>query len=328
MSDISFANPEYFFLLLLLPVIIGWRYYRSKGWDPVLALPGGLKELSDWSGHLLSVLRFLPYLGFILLVTALARPQEAFSEEKVKTEGIDIVVSLDISSSMLARDLKPDRLSAAREVAKEFIDSRGNDRIGMVVFAGESFTQCPITTDHEILKEQVDKIKNGVIEDGTAIGMGLGTAVNRLKESEAKSKVIILMTDGVNNSGYIDPVTAIDLAINEDIRVYTIGIGTVGKAPYPAKDMFGRTVLKDIDVEIDEELLQEIADKTGGIYYRATSNSTLDEIYEKIDQLEKSKIELSSFEKKTELFRPWALASFAILCLGFVINRALIREMM
>lgn len=328
MNDISFANPEYFFLLLLLPLIFGWRYYKGKSWDPVLAMPGGLSRLNDWSGPLISGLRFLPYLGFGLLIVALARPQEAFSEEKVKTEGIDIVVSLDISSSMLARDLKPDRLSAAKDVAKEFIDSRTNDRIGMVVFAGESFTQCPITTDHDILKEQIDKIKNGVIEDGTAIGMGLGTAVNRLKESEAKSKVIILMTDGVNNSGYIDPVTAIDLAINEDIRVYTIGLGTIGTAPYPARDMFGRTVLRDMEVEIDEELLQEIAEKTGGIYYRATSNSSLDQIYEKIDQLEKSKIELSSFEKKTELFRPWALASFAVLCLGFILNRALIREML
>lgn len=328
MNEISFANPEYFFLLLLLPLIFGWRYYKGRNWEPLLAMPGGLNQVKDWSGSLLSFLRFLPYFGFVLLIVALARPQEAFSEEKVKTEGIDIVVSLDISSSMLARDLKPDRLSAAKDVAKEFIDSRANDRIGMVVFAGESFTQCPITTDHDILKEQIDKIKNGVIEDGTAIGMGLGTAVNRLKESEAKSKVIILMTDGVNNSGYIDPVTAIDLAINEDIRVYTIGLGTIGKAPYPARDMFGRTVLRDMEVEIDEELLQEIAEKTGGIYYRATSNSSLDQIYEKIDELEKSKIELSSFEKKTELFRPWALASFAVLCLGFILNRALIREML
>jgi Ca-activated chloride channel family protein len=315
MSEISFANPEYFFFLILLPVVWTWRYFMKQSWDPAIQHAGLSEPIKDVFGMFLSGLRFLPYLAFLLLVISLARPQKAFSEEKIKTEGIDIVLSLDVSSSMLAK-----------KVAKDFIDNRSNDRMGMVVFAGESFTQCPITTDHKILKKQIDEVKNGVIEDGTAIGMGLGTAVNRLKESEAKSKVIILMTDGVNNSGYIDPVTAIDLAINEDIRVYTIGLGTIGEAPYPARDMFGRTVLRNMEVEIDEALLEEIADKTGGVYYRATDNSSLNKIYKEIDLLEKSKIELSSFERKTELFRPWALGSLGILICSFVLNQLFIRE--
>lgn len=327
MTAYEFANPEYFFLLLLLPLAAIWKYFKRNSWFPLLKNSGYETQNAISASWMLQWLQYLPWLAFVLLVIALARPQQSHAEEKIKTEGIDIVLSLDVSTSMLARDLKPDRLKAAKNVAKEFIDTRPNDRIGMVVFAGESFTQCPITTDHKILKGQIERVKDGLIEDGTAIGMGLGTAVNRLKESEAKSKVIILMTDGVNNSGYIDPITAVDLAINEGIRVYTIGLGTRGTAPYPVKDMFGRTVLQNIDVEIDEELLKTIAQKTGGIYYRATSNSALDEIYQEIDQLEKTKIELSSFERKTEHYRPFVWWSLILLLLSFLLNRTFVRPL-
>ncbi len=327
MSEFQFANPEYFFLLLLIPLAGIWRYYKRRTWFPMVKYSGEKSGSIEYISWILHLLHYLPWLAFVFLVVALTRPQKTHSEEKIKTEGIDIVMSLDVSTSMLARDLKPDRLKAAKKVAKDFIESRPNDRIGMVVFAGESFTQCPITTDHKILSTQIDKIRDGLIEDGTAIGMGLGTAVNRLKESQAKSKVIILMTDGVNNSGYIDPITAVDLAVNEGIRVYTVGLGTIGTAPYPVKDMFGRTILQNIDVEIDEELLKTISEKTDGVYYRATSNSSLNKIYQEIDQLEKTKIELSSFERKSEHFRPFAWLALGLLVLSFLLNRIFIQPL-
>lgn len=327
MTDLEFANPEYFLLLALIPVALGWRLWKRRSFHLVVKNSGTLHSKLESPINLHQMLEYMPYIALIPIIIALARPQKSFSENKVKTEGIDIVLSMDVSTSMLAQDLRPNRLKAAKEVAKSFVKQRNNDRIGMVVFAGESFTQCPITTDHKILIEQIEKVKDGVIKDGTAIGMGLGTAINRLKESQAKSKVVILMTDGVNNTGYIDPITAIDLAISEDVRVYTIGIGTTGTAPYPAKDFLGRTVMQNIEVEIDEPLLKEIASKTNGQYFRAKNNRELQGIYEEIDQLERTKIELSSFDRKVEHFRPFAFLGLGIFLLSIVLNQFIFRPL-
>jgi Ca-activated chloride channel family protein len=235
------------------------------------------------------------------LTIALARPQSTSTGEQVNTEGIDIVLAYDISGSMLAEDFRPNRIEAAKKVADDFIDGRPNDRVGLVVFAGESFTQCPMTIDHSVLKNLLKEIKSGMIEDGTAIGMGLATAVSRLKESKAKSKVIILLTDGVNNRGFIDPMTAAGIAQSFGIRAYTIGVGTQGMAPYPFQTPFG-IQYQNVPVEIDESLLQKIAEQTGGKYFRATDNRKLKAIYEEIDKLEKTKIEVLQFHKHKEEF--------------------------
>lgn len=248
------------------------------------------------------------------------------SREEVSTEGIDIVLAMDISSSMLAQDFKPNRLESAKEVAKDFIDARGNDRIGLVVFSGESFTQTPITTDHKVIKEQLDKLESGLVEDGTAIGMGLATAVDRLKDSEAKSKVIILLTDGVNNQGVIDPKTAAEIASSLNVRVYTIGVGSEGTAPYPFQDQFGRTRIQNIKVEIDEELLEYIAELTGVAYYRATDQNSLSNIFEEIDKLEKTRIQVASFKRYSEKFLPFALAALFFLLMEFLMSHFLLRK--
>ena len=250
-------------------------------------------------------MKWLPWLrilAFTMVVIALARPQSALSDREVSTQGIDIVLSLDISGSMLARDFQPDRLEAAKKVAMQFIKERPNDRIGLVVFSGESFTQCPITIDHQVLLNLFKDIKSGMVEDGTAIGMGLATAVARLKESKSKTKVIILMTDGVNNMGYIDPETAIQIARTYGIRIYTIGIGKNGMAPYPVIDQNGRTFYQSMPVQIDEALLKRAATQTGGLYFRATGNDKLKAVYEQIDKLERTKIRISNYHRKTERF--------------------------
>jgi Ca-activated chloride channel family protein len=265
-------------------------------------------------------------LAIALLVIVLARPQSSNRWENVSTQGIDIVITLDISGSMLARDLKPDRLEASKDVAVEFISGRRNDRIGLVVFSGESFTQCPLTTDHAVLINLFKEIKSGMVEDGTALGVGLANAVTRLKDSEAISKVIILLTDGVNNRGAIDPITAAELAKAFGIRVYTIGVGTMGTAPYPQQDFFGRTHYVQMPVEIDEETLQQISDITDGEYFRATDNNKLREIYAEIDQMEKSKINVKEFSRKEEEFLPFALAALILLVLEFLIRRSLLRS--
>ncbi|MDP4266880.1 MAG: VWA domain-containing protein, partial [Bacteroidota bacterium] len=230
----------------------------------------------------------------------------------IMVEGIDIVLSFDISPSMLSEDFKPNRIEAAKKVANEFIDGRPQDRIGLVIFAGESFTQCPLTTDHAVLKNLFYKINSDMLEDGTAIGMGLATAINRLKESKAKSKVIILLTDGVNNTGTISPMTSAELAKLYGIRVYTIGVGTYGEAPYPFKTPFG-IQYQNIPVEIDEALLKDIAQMTNGKYYRATNNKKLREIYNDIDKLEKSKIEVTEYHRKKLTYLPWSLLAGIIL---------------
>lgn len=327
----TFAHPHYFWLLLALPLLIYWIYYKRKTFFPTFNIPqhGGVLEQSDsLKVRLLPLLPVLKLVAFISLVIALARPQSALSEKEISTQGIDIVLSLDISGSMLARDFQPDRLEAAKKVAMQFIKERPRDRIGLVVFSGESFTQCPITIDHQVLLNLFKDIHSGMIEDGTAIGMGLATAVARLKESKSKSKVIILMTDGVNNMGYIDPYTAIQIAKTYGIRVYTIGIGKNGNAPYPVKDQNGKTFYQSFPVQIDEPLLRKIAQETGGIYYRATNNASLKNVYENIDKLEKSKIKISNYHRKSEHYHWFAFLGLICLILEFVLSKTYLKTIL
>jgi len=330
MTDLIFAHPRFLFLLLLVPVFILWFISRRKKAFATFSIPSsdGIQNTAPGMRvRLMPVIPMLRILGFIALVLALARPQKSQSEKEITTEGIDIVLSLDISGSMLARDLKPDRLEAAKEVAKEFIKGRPTDRIGLVVFSGEAFTQCPITTDHNVLIKLFKDVKSGLVEDGTAIGMGLATAVSRLKDSQAKSRIIILMTDGVNNAGYVDPMTAVELAKSEGVRVYTIGVGTEGMAPYPYTDVFGRTVYQNVEVQIDEVLLNKMAVETGGSYFRATDNNKLKAIYEEIDQLEKSKINIAAYERKSEHFYVFVLGAIIAMFLEVFLRNTFLRKL-
>ncbi len=328
MNGATFASPYFFYLLLLLPVFIYWyckRYRRQYIEMRISTLEGFESAPRSWRQrfrHLLFVFRLLV---FILLVVALARPQTSSRTEKHTTEGIDIILAMDISGSMLAEDFKPNRIDASKRVAMEFIDGRENDRIGLVVFSGESFTQCPLTTDHSVLKNLMKDIKSGMIEDGTAIGMGLATSVSRLKDSKAKSKVVILLTDGVNNRGFIDPLTGAQIAQSFGIRVYTVGVGTMGMAPYPMQTPFG-IQYQNVPVQIDEEVLQKISDMTGGKYYRATDNKKLKAIYQEIDKLEKSKIETMEFRRKLEKFSTAALFAGLFLLLELLFKFTIFRS--
>jgi Ca-activated chloride channel family protein len=312
---ITFAHPQYFILLLLIPLFIFWLR-KNKNNKPSFTI-SSLKGLQNNAASTIQkwapVLNLLRILSMFFLIIALARPQSSNINETVNSEGLDIVLSMDISGSMLAEDFKPNRIEAAKKVANEFILNRPTDRIGLVIFSGESFTQCPLTTDQNILREQLNSIRSGLLEDGTAIGMGLATAVERLRNSKAKSKIIILLTDGVNNAGLIDPITALEIAKAYKIRVYTIGVGTEGTAPYPTQDAFGNMVMQQMPVQIDEGLMQKISKETGGKYYRAKDNNSLSKVYKDIDQLEKTKIEINSFKRYAELFFPYAL--FGLICL-------------
>ncbi len=329
MVQIEYAHPNYFYLLLLLVPVIAWYIYKQYSMqatmqistvEPLLHTP---KTIRNYLRHLPVILRSMV---FILLVFVLARPQSTNRWENVTTEGIDIVLALDISSSMLAQDFKPDRLEASKDVAIEFISGRPNDRIGLVVFSAESFTQCPLTTDRAVLINLFKDIKSGMIEDGTAIGVGLTNAITRLKDSDAISKVIILLTDGVNNQGSIDPLTAAELAKSFGIRAYTIGVGSMGTAPYPVQDVFGRTFLRDIPVEIDEATLQQIADMTNGKYFRATNNQKLREIYAEIDKLERSKIDVKEFSKKQEEYLWFAISAAMLLLIELLLRYTVLRK--
>lgn len=327
-NQITFANPEAFWLLIFPLLILFWWSFKHKNQFAKLqfsTLESSKNMPFNFKGFAKTWLFVLRVIALVLLIFAMARPQSSLKEEDISTEGIDIVIAVDISSSMLARDFEPNRLEACKEVAAEFVDAREQDRMGLVVFAGESFTQTPITTDHKVLKSQLSTLKDGMIEDGTAIGMGLATSVNRLKESEAKSKVIILLTDGVNNSGSVDPRTAADIAKQFDCRVYTIGIGTIGEAPFPF-DFGGRTVYRNVEVEIDEELLAEIAEKTGGKYYRATDKEKLKEIYNEIDQLEKTKIEVATLQRVSEEFYPLLFYAGLLLLLELLLRYLILRS--
>lgn len=316
MDNYIFHNPKFLYLLLLLVPMIAWYVWKKSNLDASIrlsAIRGFNKAPRTYKYYLRHFPFALKMLALALLIIALARPQSTNSWNKTSSEGIDILIALDISGSMLAEDFNPNRLEAAKSDAIKFISGRPNDRIGLVVFAGESFTQCPLTTDHAVLINLINDVKSGMIEDGTAIGVGLANAVSRLKDSKAKSKVIILMTDGVNNQGEVAPLTAAEIAQTLGIRAYTIGIGTMGKAPYPFIDMFGRKNYQQVDVEIDEDVLTKIAHLTDGEYFRATNNQRLEDIYKNIDKLEKSKIEVKEYSKKNEEYLLFVL--FGTICL-------------
>jgi len=311
-NNVDFVNPQYFYLLLIIPAFVVWYWFRHNQNSAQLTysglnrLKGAPKTLRQYLLHLPFILKMII---LALLIIAMARPQSTAKQQNVSVKGIDIVMALDVSGSMLAQDLKPDRLEASKKVASDFIKGRPNDRIGLVIFSGEAFTQCPLTTDHQVLTSLFTEVKSGMIEDGTAIGDGLATALARLKDSQAISKVIILLTDGVSNMGSLDASSAAEIAKMYGIRVYTIGVGTIGTAPYPVQTPFG-IELRPMEVKIDEALLQQIATTTDGIYFRATSNKKLQEIYAQIDELEKSKIDVTIFSQKTEEFKPYALMAF------------------
>jgi len=316
-SNIEFANPAYLYLLVLVPLLVVWYWFRQGKSIPTMQVSGTEvfentpRSIRHYLYHFMFIFRLI---AISLLIIAFARPQSTTKRQNVSIEGIDIVLGLDISGSMLAQDLKPDRLEAAKNVSQDFFEGRPNDRIGLVVFAGEAFTQCPLTTDHGIIEDMLDEIKSGMIQDGTAIGDGLAIAINRLKESQAISKVIILLTDGQNNAGSIAPLSAAEIAQIYGIRIYTIGVGTMGFAPYPVQTPFG-VQYQNMEVKIDEDLLQKVANMTDGKYFRATDNRKLKEVYHEIDQLEKSKIDVTEFRKKHEEFL--SLAIFALILLAF-----------
>ena len=329
MSNYTFVNSEFFYLLILPLVVLIWYVLKHKNTSSAILFSN--TESINKKPTIKQRLRHLPYLLKIgaasLLIIAMARPQSSTNWEESITEGIDIVLTMDISGSMLAQDLKPNRLEASKNVAMDFISKRINDRVGLVIFAGESFTQCPLTTDHNVLINLFKDVKSGMVDEGTAIGMGLATAVNRLKDSEAVSKVIILLTDGVNNSGMLPPLTAAEIAEKFGIRVYTIGVGTEGFAPYPFQTPFG-IQYQDVEVKIDEKTLQDIATLTDGKYFRATNNNSLKEIYKDIDVLEKSKIEVTEFHKRSEEFLPFALWALGLLVFGFILQLTYLKQLL
>lgn len=324
-----FASPYYLWLLVLLVPIVAYYVWRTLQGGAAIQIStirgvkGAPRTVRYYLRHLPFVLRAA---AFALLVVALARPQDVEQNVSTSTEGIDIMLSIDVSGSMLARDFKPDRITAAKEVAGSFIADRYGDRIGLVAFAGEAFTQSPLTTDQSTLQTLLARIRSGLIEDGTAIGNGLATAINRLRESDAKSKVIILLTDGVNNRGEITPMTAAEIAKAQGIRVYTIGVGTEGMAPYPAIDMFGNITFVNQKVEIDEKTLTAMAEMTGGKYFRATDKAKLQAIYDEINQLEKSKVEVTEHVSYHELFLQWVLAALGLLIAEFLLSNLVLKR--
>ncbi len=329
LDNVQFANPEFFWLLLVLPLAILWFFLtRREQMASVKLSTSKAFSTSSWLTKLRPMLFVLRLLALASVITALARPQiEDISTRTKTTKGIDIVMAIDVSSSMLARDLKPNRLSALKEVAADFIKKRPNDRIGLVAYAGESYTKTPITSDKGIVLRSLKDIVYGQLEDGTAIGMGLATSVNRLKESKAISKVIILLTDGVNNSGFIEPQTAADLAVEYDIKTYTIGLGTNGNALTPiAYKRDGSFQYGMRQVEIDEKLLQEIAEVTGGEYFRATDNEKLEEIYNEINKLEKTEIEEFKYYKYEEKFRSWVFLAGILLLMEWGLRNTLFKS--
>lgn len=326
----EFASPKILWFLLLLLPLVGYYIYRTRqgGASVVVSTTETVRRAPRTFRY---YLRHIPFVlrcaALSLIVVAIARPQSAEHYTNTTTEGIDIVLAVDVSTSMLAKDFIPDRLSVAKEVASEFISDRTGDRIGIVVFAGESFTQSPLTTDQSSLQTMLGRITSGVIEDGTAIGNGLATSINRLRESDSKSKVVILLTDGVNNRGEISPLTAAKIAKDMGIKVYTIGIGKHGTAPYPVFDERGREVdVVNMKVEIDEKMLKNIASQTGGEYFRATDKKTLEAIYEQINTLEKSRVEVENRTTLHEEYLVFVLWALAALLLEFIINRVVLKR--
>lgn len=326
----NFASSYLLYLLLVLVPMIAYYVWQTLQGGAAIQI-STVEGVAHAPKTMRYYLRHLPFalriLAMASLIVALARPQDAERNSRTNTEGIDIMLAIDVSGSMLARDFKPDRITAAKEVAGSFIADRYGDRIGLVAFAGEAFTQSPLTTDQGTLQTLLARIRSGLIEDGTAIGNGLATAINRLRESEAKSKVIILLTDGVNNRGEIAPQTAAEIAKAQGIRVYTIGVGTRGMAPYPAMDMFGNMTFVQQKVEIDEKMLGSIAELTGGQYFRATDKTKLKAIYDQINQLEKSKVEISEHVTYHELYLHWLLAGLALLALEFLLRNLVLKRL-
>lgn len=328
-SNITFAYPYLLLLLLIIPLLAFLYWYRlnkkttAVTYSNLQVFSEMKKTLRERLVHLPIILRLL---GLAMLIIALARPQSFSSGENVYTEGIDVAMLLDISGSMLAEDFKPNRLEAAKKVIDDFVTGRTTDKIGLVVFASQSFTQCPLTIDYPVLRNLLKEIRSGIIEDGTAIGTAIANGVNRLKESKAKSKVIILLTDGVSNSGEIDPITAAQIAKKFGIRIYTVGVGTIGEAPYPFQTPFGKRY-QMVPVEIDEKVLQEVAKITDGKYFRATNNKKLEEIYENIDKLEKTKVEITSYRKAKELFYNWLFAGLILILLELILSKTYLRRL-
>ena len=328
-SDVVFANSWVLYLLFLLPVLIYWYWKNKDRISPnvtfsSLGIFGSVpKSLKEKLVHVPPVLRVI---AIALLLVAFARPQSYSSGENIYTEGIDIAMVLDISGSMLAEDFKPNRLEAAKNVIDNFIKARTNDKIGLVIFSGVSFTQCPLTIDYSVLRNLLSQIKSGMIEDGTAIGNAIANGVNRLKDSQSKSKVMILLTDGVNNAGEIDPITAAQIAQKFGIRIYTVGVGTKGDAPYPFDTPFGRRY-QMVPVEIDEALLKQISSITGGQYFRATNNKSLAAIYSDIDKLEKTRVEVTSYRHAKELYFNWAFAGLILLIAEFGLSKLYLKKL-
>lgn len=328
----TFANSAYLLLMLLVIPCIVWYVLRGNKRRATLSVPttsmySGMRK--SWKCYLIHVPFILEMVSLVLLSLILARPQTTDRWQDTEIEGIDIMMCVDVSTSMLAEDLKPNRLEAAKQVASEFISGRPNDNIGLTIFAGEAFTQCPMTVDHAVLLNMFQNVSsdiaaNGIIEDGTAIGMGLANAISRLKDSQAKSKVIILLTDGSNNRGEVSPMTAAEMAKSFGVRVYTIGVGTNGTAPYPIQGAFGKQYV-NVAVEIDENVLRQIAQTAGGQYYRATSNSKLKEVYEEIDKLERTKLQVKEFSKNQEEYQPFALALLLCLVLSILLKQTVLR---
>ena len=325
-----FEYPKLLWLLVIPVLLVAhYIYLELKGRRPHIRVP----DIKPWMASgtsIMSVIRHLPILlrtiALVMIVIAIARPRSSTKMDKVDSEGIDIVLAMDVSTSMLARDFTPDRISAAKDIAIEFISQRPSDRIGIVVFAGESYTQCPLTTDRATLINLMKEIQTGLIEDGTAIGNGLATAVARMQGSDAKSRVVILLTDGVNNSGEITPQTAADIAKTYGVRVYTIGVGANGMAPYPVMTAWG-VQMQNVEVEIDEQLLKNIAQTTGGKYFRATDNTKLAEIYSEINKMEKARTTIDSFPVYKELFHSFALVALICLLLEAVLNLVILKKL-
>lgn len=330
MSSIEFASPYFLYGLIIIPLLIVWYIFLGRKYQAYVKF-SDTSFFTDmpksWRIYVRHILFAIEMCVLALLIIALARPQSSSKNQKINVEGIDIVLTIDLSSSMLAQDLKPDRLEAAKDISAEFVKGRPEDRMGLVVFASETFTQVPLTTDHGMLLNMMKDMKCGMLEDGTAIGDGLASSVSRLKDSEAISKVVILLTDGDNNAGSIDPATAAEMAKIFGIRVYTIGVGTRGTAPYPVQTPFGGIQYQQIPVTINEPLLQQIADETGGKYFRATSNEKLEQIYDEIDKLERSKIEINEFTRVHEEFLPLVLLSLALLLLDFILRHTVFKTL-
>jgi Ca-activated chloride channel family protein len=329
MTNITFLHPEFFYLLLVLIPMVGWYIWKHKTTQASLqisTLKGFRNAPKSWKIYLRHLPIALRSLAIAMIVIVLARPQSTNQSRNVITEGIDIMMALDISSSMKALDFQPNRLEAAKDVATKFISARESDKIGLVIFAGESFTQCPLTTDKAVLVNLMLDIKTHMLEDGTAIGSGLATAVTRIKDSQAKSKVIILLTDGVNNKGEVAPLTAAEIAKTFGVRVYTIGVGSQGMAQIPVQTRYG-TQLIEQEVKIDEPLMKEIAQITGGQYFRATNKNSLKAIYEEIDQMEKTKIEVKEYTKRSEEYLLFAILAALFIIMEVTLKTTILRNL-